>query len=415
MLLSFRSGGWLGLPGAVRDRAYRVLVLVLLAFGTPAGGATLEAEAGWFGRWLQLTLTLEAPVAYRVFILDGPPRLVVDLASDELAGLDPAAVSAVPGLGSVEAGRLPQGWSRLVVALAAPLAPEVVELEGGILHLRLARVSPEDFAARAGAPPGVWAGAGAPARSDAAAPGGRKLPEDGKLVVAIDAGHGGVDPGALAGGLEEKAVVLAFAETLAERLARDGMRPVLIRDGDVFLPLEERVARARAAGADILLSLHSNAVADPAVRGAIVFTRSDRGSNPEAAARALAENAADRAGGLMPAGLDPGVFSSLAQMSRNATDRRSAAAGAALVAALGRAEAGLSRYPRQSAAFVVLGAPDLPSVLLELGFLSSPEDRASLAAPAWRLRAAEAVRLGLRDWAAAERGGPAPRPGQGAE
>ena len=409
MLLSFRPGGWPGRHAPVRRLAGRLwggwLGLALLAGGGPAGAATLEAEAGWFGRSLDLTLTLEAPAAYRVFILDAPPRLVVDLATGELAGLDPASVPAAPGLGGVEAGRLPQGWSRLVATLDAPLAPEAVELDGRVLHLRLARVPAEEFAARAGAPPGVWAGAGA-----AAAP-----PEGDGLVVAIDAGHGGADPGAVAGGLEEKAVVLAFAETLAERLARDGMQPVMIRDGDVFLPLEERVARARAAGADILLSLHSNAVADPAVRGAIIFTRSDRSSNPEAAARALVENAADRAGGGVPAGLDPRVFSSLAQMSRNATDRRSAAAGAALVAALGQAEAGLSRYPRQSAAFVVLGAPDLPSVLLELGFLSSPEDRASLAAPAWRLRAAEAVRRGLRDWAAAERGGPAPRPGQAAE
>lgn len=413
MLLSFRSGGWPGRHAAARCLAGRVcglwLGLVLLVGGAPAGAATLDAEAGWFGRWLELTLTLETPAAYRVFILDGPPRLVVDLATDELAGLDPAGGPAVAGLGGVEVGRLPQGWSRLVAALGGPFAPEAVELDGRVLRLRLARVAATDFAARSGAPPGVWAGDVGHGRPAAPPPG------DGGLVVAIDAGHGGVDPGAVAGGLEEKAVVLAFAEVLADRLGRDGMHPVLIRDGDVFLPLEERVARARAAGADILLSLHSNAVADPAVRGAIVFTRSDRSSNPEAAARALVENAADRAGGPMAAGLDPRVFSSLAQMSRNATDRRSAAAGAALVAALGQAEAGLSRYPRQSAAFVVLGAPDLPSVLLELGFLSSPEDRAGLAAPAWRLRAAEAVRRGLRDWAAAERGGPAPRPGQAAD
>lgn len=412
MLLSFRSGVWPGRHAVARHLAGRLfglwIGLVLLAGGAPAGAVTLDAKAGWFGRWLELTLTLETPAAYRVFILDEPPRLVVDLATDELAGLDPATVPAAAGLDGVEVGRLPQGWSRLVAALGAPLAPEMVELDGRVLHLRLARVPAAEFAGRSGPPPGVWAGT-APASRPASPPG------DGGLVVAIDAGHGGIDPGAVAGGLEEKTVVLAFAEILSERLARDGMHPVMIRAGDVFLPLEERVARARAAGADILLSLHSNAVADPTVRGAIVFTRSDRSSNPEAAARALIENAADRAGGPMAAGLDPRVFSSLAQMSRNATDRRSAAAGAALVAALGQAEAGLSRYPRQSAAFVVLGAPDLPSVLLELGFLSSPEDRASLAAPAWRLRAAEAVRRGLRDWAETERGGPAPRPGQGTD
>lgn len=405
MLLSFRSGGWPGRHVALRGLAGLLLGLALLHGGTSAGAATLEAETGWFGRWLRLTLTLDAPAPFRVFVLDGPPRLVVDLATDELTGLDPAEVPAAAGFDGLQFGRLPQGWSRLVAALGRPMVPETVELDGRVLRLRLAAATPEDFAARAGAPPGVWAGATA----------GAGLAVGADLVVAIDAGHGGADPGAVAGGLEEKTVVLAFAEILAERLARDGMRPVMIRDGDAFLPLEERVARARAAGADILLSLHSNAVADPGARGAIVFTRSDRSSNPEAAARALVENAADGAGGPMAAGLDPRVFSSLAQMSRNATDRGSAAAGAALVAALGLAEAGLSRYPRQSAAFVVLGAPDLPSVLLELGFLSSPEDRASLAAPAWRLRAAEAVRRGLRDWAAAERGGPAPRPGAAAE
>lgn len=392
--------------GGARNRGAilrRILfLLALLAGGAgPAAAAEATVAAGWFGRWLTLEVAVAAAAPFRVFTLAGPPRLVVDMEGGALAEIDTGRV-ALPGVApGVRTGRLPGNWSRLVLELAAPLAVETAELQGARLAVRLRRVSPAVFAERAGAPPGVWSGEGL-----ADAPGAA-------LTVAIDAGHGGIDPGAVAGSagdeVDEKTVVLAFAQVLAERLEGDGMRVVMIREEDVFVPLDERVARAEAAGAGLLISLHSNAVSDGSARGAIAFTRADRGSNPEATARALAENAADRAGGLSHAGLDPAILSSLSAMSRRATDRRSEQAAAAIVAALAAADAATARYPRQSADFAVLAAPELPSVLLELGFLSNPADRANLVSPAWRLRAAEALRRGIRAWAESEGGRPVAR------
>lgn len=278
-----------------------VFFLVLTASPLSAQGHAVldpgrsEVRPGWFGRSLALDLALSEPVPFRVFTLDAPPRLVVDL-----AGVDPqdAAGASVSGAtaDSLRIGRIGPGWARLVLALPGPLAIETAELvqderAGQRLEVRLGRVSPEAFAAAAGAPPGVWP-AGAPAR---AAPGvsGQK-----GLLVALDPGHGGIDPGAVREGVAEKDVVLAFAEALRTSLLAAGFRVMLTREGDDFVALDARTAMAAADGADVFLSIHSNAVADPAVAGAIAFTLSERGSTSAAASRAAAENAADRVAGL---------------------------------------------------------------------------------------------------------------------
>ena len=399
------------MTGSRSNRWHFAVALVLAAVVAPglgsavlAGpetGAVARADAArsgvataWFGRRLSFRLQLDRPVPFRVFTLDAPPRVVADFAGLDWSGFDPAAVA--PGL---RVGRIQPGWSRLVLALPAPLALRSAELVpdagGARLEVRLARVSAADFARVSGAPPGVWP-AGAPARAAPVARG------NGAVTVAIDPGHGGIDPGAVRDGVLEKQVALAFARDLRDTLLAAGFRVALTRDGDDFVALDDRVAAARAAGADLLLSIHCNAVEDRAVSGAITFTRSERGSSPAALARARQENAADAVAGL--AAIAPGdpVHAVLADIARNRTDARSARLAESLVAAFGPVVGLAPGYPRQAANFHVLRAPDLPSVLVELGFLSNPADRAAMTAPAWRRGAARAVRDGLEDWLATE-------------
>ena len=196
--------------------------------------------------------------------------------------------------------------------------------------------------------------------------------------------------------------MLAFAEALRDQLVVDGFRVVMTREADDFVALDERVARARAAGADLLLSIHSNVVDDPSVAGAIAFTRSERGSSRAAAVRAAQENRADSLAGLAAVPRADPVRAVLGELARRGTDARSARLADALVAALRPATGVAAGAPRQSADFEVLGAPDLPSVLLEIGFLSNPAERADLGSRGWRARAAAAVGDGIEAWVAAD-------------
>lgn len=391
---------------SVGTRLPLLLLLAMLALAAGLGRSAAEsppahADAagsrlvqGWFARYLTLEIALDRPVPFRVFTLDAPPRLVVDFAGLDWTGFDPQDIRRDGGEAPVRVGRIGPGWSRLVLDLAAPQALEAAEMRpdvpGARLRVALRRVSAEAFAAASGPPPGVWPAGGRPP------PGVRGA---GDVTVAIDPGHGGIDPGAVREGAEEKTLVLAIGRALRDALVARGFRVLLTRDGDDFLPLDDRVTAARQTGADVFLSLHLNAEADPRVAGAIAFTRADRGSSPEATARAAAENAVDALAGLDA--VEPGdpVLSVLAGVARVETDARSGVLADALVAAL-RPVATVWTAPRQSADFEVLRAPDMPSVLLELGFLSNRADRAALQSPAWRAKVSEALAAGLEDWLA---------------
>ncbi|MFT3975274.1 MAG: N-acetylmuramoyl-L-alanine amidase [Amaricoccus sp.] len=356
-----------------------------------ADGARSSLREGWFGRSLEVGIALDRPVPFRVFTLDGPPRLVLDFAGLDWAGFDPRDIRRDGGEAAIRVGRIGPDWSRLVLDLTGPQALVTAEMQpdgpGARLRVTLRRTSPEAFAAASGAPPGVWPSGGLPSPA---------VQGTGAVLVAIDPGHGGIDPGAIRDGAEEKDLVLAFGLALRDALAGRGFRVMMTRDGDDFVALADRVALARQAGADVFLSLHVNAESTPAVAGAIAFTRADRGSSPGAAARARVENAAD---GL--AGLDPGdpVGAVLAGVARIETDARSGVLADALVDAL-RPVATVWAEPRQAANFEVLRAPDMPSVLLELGFLSSPADLAALTSPDWRRGTADALAAGLQGWLA---------------
>ncbi len=364
-----------------------------------APGAGSVETAGFLGRDLEARLSLPRPVPYRVFTLDAPPRLVVDFEGLEPGDLDPARIGLPEVAPRLRFGQMRPGWTRLILDLARPFAVETAELrrvEGGAeLEVRLDRVSAEAFAAASGAPPGVWPSGAA--REGAVARGA------GAITIALDPGHGGIDPGASRAGVAEKDVVLAFARDLRAALIETGrFRVVMTRESDEFVTLGDRVELARAAGADAFLSLHTNAVEEPGIAGMIVFTRSEAGSSRAARDRAAVENSADRVAGLDQRSLDP-TTRALSEITRTETNARSDELARDLARSLRPVAGEGTQDPLQSANFQVLRAPDMPSALLELGFLSNAADREKMTSPIWRALASVAIATALTEWAEASR------------
>jgi N-acetylmuramoyl-L-alanine amidase len=220
------------------------------------------------------------------------------------------------------------------------------------------------------------------------------------VIVALDPGHGGEDPGAVGpSGLREKDVVLSVALALRDKLnAQPNMRAFLTRDADYFVPLGERVRKARRVQADLFVSIHADAFTNRAARGASVFALSDRGAT-SAAARWLAdkENAADAVGGVnvKAATRDAHVMRALLDMSTTAQIKDSLRIGADVLGQLDRV--GRLHKPRvEQAGFAVLKAPDIPSILVETAFISNPDEEAKLADPAYRGKLVDALLAGIK-------------------
>jgi N-acetylmuramoyl-L-alanine amidase len=220
------------------------------------------------------------------------------------------------------------------------------------------------------------------------------------VVVTLDPGHGGEDPGAVGPtGLREKDVVLQIALALRERLnSVPGLRAMLTRDADFFVPLGERVRKARRVQADLFVSIHADAFTTPAAKGASVFALSENGAS-SAAARWMAnkENAADAVGGLNvgAAAKDPQVLRTLLDMSTAAQIKDSLKIGREVLAGIGRVGA-LHKGQVEQAGFAVLKAPDIPSILVETAFISNPEEEDKLRDPAYQARLVEALFNGIR-------------------
>lgn len=343
----------------------------------------------------RVVLELSAPAEHRFFVLDGPRRAVIDLRASSLAR--PATVPPGRGLATrIRTGPQPNGDLRVVVEMpegtGARVAREAVPGAGSRLVLELgspavAKVSPS------GAPRAESSPAPAtPVRAAHAPPASGR-----EVVVAIDAGHGGQDPGAIGpAGTREKDVVLKIARELAARVNREpGMRAVLTRDGDYFLSLRQRIRRARDAGADIFVSVHADAVLDRSVSGSSVYVLSDKGATDEQA-RWLAEreNAADLKGGISLEDKDQVLASVLLDLSQSASIASSMQAAERVLRALGRVNT-VRKPAVQQAGFVVLKSPDIPSMLVETAFISNPGDEQLLRREAVRTALAEAIFRGV--------------------
>ncbi len=376
-----------------------LLVTLLLACGSPAFGAAqlLKGDLDADPTGATLTLQLSGAVQKRLFVLPNPDRVVLDLPATRAA----AGWRRPPPAGvvrSIRSAADKSGTLRVVLELERPMVASASLTQADragrrTLTLRLAgsaATTAAAAAAAAGGPdaepaPTVVAAAHAPRDSDR------------DVVIAIDAGHGGVDPGASGrGGTLEKDITLAIARTLAARIsAEPGMRAVLTRDGDRFIDLRERTARASAARADMFVSIHADAVRDRGVEGASVYVLSERGASSEAA-RWLAEreNAADLKGGVSLVNVQDNLKPVLLDLSQSASIGASAEAADRILTALDDVGA-VRKREVQRAGFMVLKSRDMPAMLVETAYISNPGEERKLRSPDYQRKLAAAIQAGV--------------------
>ena len=353
---------------------------------------------------LRLIFDVAPAPEFAVFTLTDPDRLIVDLPALRWQVRD---VPEIPFVTALRHGLFRPDRARIVVELSRPLGVERAFAEPprgagpGRLVIDLAGVSRAEFDARAGAPEAARWGPGTQAE-----PASR-----GEVVVAIDPGHGGIDPGARVGRMVEKTLVLEFSRLLAAEIAsRPGYRAMLTRDEDVFVSLDERVDRARAAGAHLLISVHADVLEQGRARGVSAYTLSDKGTDDAANALAARENRSDVLAGADLGGETDELARLLVELAQRGTGHESARLALSVLDAVAAGSEVLRSRPHREAGFRVLKAPDLPSILLELGFMDDPEDRRRLADPDWLARTARAVADGIAAWrSAASPGFLAPR------
>lgn len=347
---------------------------------------------------VDVTLSLSQPVPWRVRVMDDPPRVVMDFREVDWSGAA-ALRNDSRQIKGMRAGVFRAGWSRLVLELAAPFTVEKAAMQTGAgalvtVHLRPATL--DDFAKAATQPePPEWA---LPKPADLPV---TQVDKGGPLRVVLDPGHGGIDPGAERGSQTEAQLMLGFARELKERLIREGGFAVtMTREEDVFVPLETRISIARAAGAQVFVSLHADALAAGEATGATVYHLAEEASDE--ASRTLAErhDRDDLLAGVDLTEQDDLVATILMDLARTETTPRVLALADHLAGAMQEAGIKMHRHPIQQAGFSVLKSPDIPSVLVELGFLSSSSDLKRLNDPEWRARMQGAILTGLRQWAA---------------
>ena len=370
-----------------------------LRTNTAVESVVLGARAASVGETSTLTLDLSAPANVTAFVLAAPDRIIVDLPDTKFHVSEDAGRLAQPEglIKSFRFGQFAVGRSRLVIDLAGPariVKTSSSPLEGvnaTRLVIALARETPANFAAAAAHAAALEASAPRLLRVPAV-----KSTASAKPVIVIDAGHGGIDSGAAgqAGtvSVSEKTVVFDFVRTLAQKLeATKRYKVTLTRDSDIFVPLDERVRIAREAHASLFISVHADTLSDSGdVSGATVYTVAERASDTESARIAEKENGADIVGGVSIKEDQSDVSDILFDLTRRETRAYSHVFAHQLTGAWASA-ARLNKNPERAAGFRVLRAPDVPSVLLELGFLSNDRDARSLISPDWRERASASV------------------------
>ena len=359
-------------------------LMALGAFPTANAAELRSVQLSATAEAAVVTLALTSGPAARIFTLEDPDRAVIDLPDTHAE--QGMAVPAPAGLvTAVRFGRQPGDTLRIVLELKSKVAVHSSQAAGAAGARQLTVALGESAAAPEPPPKSVRAA---------------HEPGDGDrdVVIAVDAGHGGVDPGAIGhGGTREKDVTLAIARALAARIdAEPGMHAVLTRDRDEFLELRDRIQRAHAAHADMFVSIHADSIRDRSVSGASVYILSVHGASSEAA-RELAEgqNAADLMGGaLADAGAVAQVVLDLAQQESIGL---SATAAERVVAALENVGE-VRKAQVQRAGFVVLKSPGIPSMLVETAYISNPAEERRLRNAEQQARLADAICGGVRSY-----------------
>jgi len=392
-----------------------ILLLVLVWAGSVQAEIPVTSARLWPAQdYTRLTLESKSAIRYNQFTLSNPERLVIDLEKIELSPalneLSNKVSKDDPYISSLRIGRFKPGVVRLVLDLKSQVKPQIFSLKpvGEYGHRLVLDIYPavpvdplmalvEQQLAGSGhdssnATPAT------PSADTASSPPAYPELRNRVLVIALDAGHGGEDPGAMGRrGTLEKDVTLSIARELKTQIdATSGMRAVLIRDGDYFIPLKGRVEKARRAHADLFVSIHADAFIKPHARGSSVFALSEGGAT-SASARWLAkkENEADLIGGVNLAVKDPYLARTLLDLSQTATINDSMKLAKHVLNELG----GINKLHRgrvEQAGFAVLKSPDVPSILVETAFISNPTEERRLKDRAYQHKMASAILSGIK-------------------
>ena len=418
------------------ERATR-LVLIATLLWLPSAWAEIAIKSAriWPAQdYTRITLESKQAIRYNLFTIKNPERLVIDLEDVEINAALNAMVSKIgdddPYIKSVRVGRFKPGVVRLVLDLKSEAKPQLFSLKpvgeyGYRLVLdvyplvavdplmalaqqsesKLAEGEPASNTTLSESPPIVLKPSVELPALPVAKPAPLTRPELSTriLIVAIDAGHGGEDPGAHGHrGTNEKHVTLSIARKLKAQIDEiPGMRGVLVRDGDYFIPLVGRVEKARKVNADLFVSIHADAFVKPHARGSSVFALSERGAT-SASARWLAkkENEADLIGGVNLAIKDPYLARTLLDLSQTATINDSLKLAKHVLKEVGRIN-DLHRGHVEQAGFAVLKSPDIPSILVETAFISNPDEEKRLQDEDYQDEMARAILGGIKRYFAA--------------
>ena len=382
---------------------YAGATLTLLVSPVGQAATSILAVRVWPARdYTRVTLEYQQPIAFTHQIVKNPERLVVDLEGVEfnsvLQNLPNKISETDPYIRLIRAGRNKPGVVRLVIELKTEIQPQVFMLKpvgeyGHRLVLDLYPTVADD--------PLLALLEKLDAPADKAPPKETGQPEVVRMVtIVLDPGHGGEDPGAIGrGGSHEKNVTLQVARRLKAKIdAEPNMRSMLTRDGDFFIPLHQRVQKARRVQADLFVSVHADAFIKPTARGSSVFVLSENGAS-SSAARWLAqrENAADLIGGVNLDVKDPHLARTLLDLSQTATLNDSLKLGKAVLGELGGVNT-LHKPHVEQAGFAVLKAPDIPSILIETAFISNPDEERRLNDDAYQEKMAEAILRGIKGY-----------------
>lgn len=368
----------------------KIALLLLLMVSLPLSAQTIVIDN--LRLWaapdhLRLVFDTSAPVDHSLFSLKQPQRLVIDIENSRLKGKLPAVEPGNPVIRRMRSANRDGGDLRVVLDLKSQVKAKSFVLRPNRKYGHRLVVDLYDTG-------------GAKAAKAKKAVKTAPVNKAREVVVAIDAGHGGEDPGARGRrGTYEKTVVLAIARRLAALVAKEpGMRPLMVRKGDYYLGLRKRMRIARDHRADLFVSIHADAFRDPRVRGASVYTLSQRGASSEAA-RWLAEqeNSADLIGGVKLEDKDELLASVLLDLSQTATRQASHQLAEKVFSKL----RGLGKTHKrrvQQAGFMVLKSPDVPSILVETAFISNPSEERKLKDPGHQKKVASAIMAGIREY-----------------
>lgn len=416
-----------------RDSVLETFILCLIAFACIGYAATAFAQVQvaaarvWpAADYTRVTLEAPQPIRHQMLSLKNPERLVIDLENvalnNVLNGLADKIGANDPYVKSVRVGQFKPGVVRLVFDLKSEVKPQIFALApvagyGHRLALDIYPLEPPDplmalldnreRQPEAALPPATADARPVPDRPAARPPekSARAAPSRSAriITIAVDAGHGGEDPGARGkNGTWEKNVTLAISRKLKERIDQEpNMRALLVRDGDFFMPLHTRVIKARRANADLFVSVHADAFTRPDARGSSVFALSERGAT-SAAANWLArkENEADLIGGVNIDVPDPYLKQTLFDLSQTATINDSLKLAKAVLDEIGGINK-LHKNQVEQAGFAVLKSPDIPSILVETAFITNPDEERRLNNHAYQTKMAETIFIGIKRYLAA--------------